>query len=326
MDKEIVGGVVTDAYHYPASWHTSPRVSTQVILIPGNPGLLFFYLPFLERLGKSLLAGRTWCCVHGFGLAGHHLYELEDQNVEPHTGVSLECQIQHVYLCIMSILENHHPGKIILVGHSIGSYLVMEVLSRFMDIREKVVAVAHLMPFIRWKNIPFYHKIKLTAYLYTESASNAVIHLVHSRIQQLSLAERIRLCERAGIRMGETWDVVPLIAGRLAPSTRLLINFFAMGRDEIQVISREEERLMDFLRGLDGLCGQLILITDDDEWCPEADALFYRKFLSHTRVEFRRGLTHGFTFTNEGMEQVADLLKTFINSSSAGSSHILSKL
>jgi len=323
MEKELVGGVVTDAYHYPASWHTSPRLPTQVILIPGNPGLLFFYLPFLERLGKSLLADRNPCCVHGFGLAGHHLYDLEDLKVEPHTGVSLEYQIQHVSLCIKSILDHHHADKIILVGHSIGSYLLIEVLSRFIDIRKRVSAVAHLMPFIRWTNIPFYHKTKLNAYLYTESASNAVIHWVHSRIQQLSLAERIHLCERLGIRKSETWDVVPLIAGRLAPSTRLLINFFAMGVDEIRAVPREEERLMYFLRGLDGLCGQLILITDDDEWCPEADTVFYRNLLSHTRVEFRRGLTHGFTFTNEGIEQVADLLKTFINSSS---SHILSKL
>lgn len=282
-----------------------------IILFPGNPGLLFFYLPFLEGIGKSLGAQR--CAVHGFGLLGHHLSTEGDAGeVDEGKDLGLNAQCSHAYNCVRSIsVARSEKIKLVLIGHSIGSYIVLDMLHRHPELKNHLRLVTHLMPFIRWDNIPVVHKFKLTLYTYFESTVNSLVHFLTARLLRLPLNDRERLIRYVGgLNEGDTDDVLPLLAGRLL-SARLIRNFFIMGRDEIEAVARDQARMMEMVKALDGLCPQLIVITNDDEWCPEDDVAYYRGAYSNSRVVFLPNVKHGFTFSFTSSTAVGKVFSEF---------------
>ena len=321
MDKELIGGSVVDVYHWPVCWQ-SPHPEEEgkegegaevvdIILFPGNPGLLFFYLPFLEGIGKALGAHR--CAVHGFGLLGHHLSTEGDAGeVDEGKDLGLNAQCSHAYNCVRSISATRGKNvKLVLIGHSIGSYLVLDMLQKHLELTSHLRKVIHLMPFIRWDNIPLVHKFKLTLYTYFESTVNSLVHFLTERLLRLPLNDRERLIRHVGgLNEADTDDVLPLLAGRLL-SARLVRNFFLMGRDEIEAVPREQARMMEMVKALDGLCPQLIVITDNDEWSPEDGVAYYRSAYPNSRVVFLPSVKHGFTFSFNSSAAVAKVISDF---------------
>lgn len=103
------------------------RCGFVVIIFPGNPGMIEFYKDFMETIYERLYRKVP---VWGISHAGHVkvpsnvvLPPLND--VEDHYG--LHGQIQHK----VAFIENYVPSDIsvVLVGHSIGCYLALEVMS-----------------------------------------------------------------------------------------------------------------------------------------------------------------------------------------------------
>ena len=314
-EKELVCGVLTDAYHFPSSWATTPEqerttIVTDVVLVPGNPGLLPFYLPLLESLGRTLCSQNV--CAHGFGLAHHTFSEEGDASSSVGPGLGLQAQIEHVYNCVLSIItKRSRPSRLVLIGHSIGAYINIELASRRL-INERLVAAIHLMPFIRWSNIPLSHKTKLLLYKSVlQSPIEMVVNLLQTRFSRMSLNERIRLVKSGTAADGHSADVLTLLAGRV-PSAKLLKHFFAMGSDEIAAVPDNEGRIQETLSALDGRVKQLVLLTDDDEWAPAQDVAIYRSKLPHTQVEYIPGLTHGFALSLANSAKVATLLTNFL--------------
>ena len=308
-------GVLTDAYHFPSSWATTlaeTTIVTDVVLVPGNPGLLPFYLPLLESLGRTLCSQNV--CAHGFGLA-HHTFSEEGDASSLGPGLGLQAQIEHVYNCVLSIVtKRSRPSRLVLIGHSIGAYINIELASRRL-INERLVAAIHLMPFIRWSNIPLSHKTKLLLYKNVlQSPIEMVVNLLQTRFSRMPLNERIRLVKSGTAADGHSEDVLTLLAGRV-PSAKLLKHFFAMGFDEIAAIAAvpdNESCILKTLSALDGRVKQLVLLTDDDEWAPAQDVVIYRSKLPYTQVEFIPGLTHGFALSLANSAKVATLLTNFL--------------
>lgn len=327
MNKEFIGGVSTDVYHYPALVDTASVKGNliHVILIPGNPGPLWFYLNFLETLGKTLnsAVARTksddFYCVHGFGHAFHHLRDLSDERdfaeSKKHSGPAfgLDDQIRHALCFLRSVIRRNDLNcKIVLIGHSIGSFIALSILRAHpAEICSRTIQLVHLMPFIRWTNIPLSHRMKLIAYSKCDTLANSIIRMLFKRFERMTLLSRESLLKQAGFDASATTDILPSLAGRLL-SERLLYNFASMGKDEIERVPLQQEAMMTTLKQLDGLCKQLIIITSDDEWCPEEDVEIYKRTLVHTRTLFVPNLTHSFTFSLEGTTMVASLVMEFV--------------
>jgi len=178
------------------------------------------------------------------------------------------------------------------------------------------------MPFIRWKEIPIHHRAKLLLYKQLQPVVDKLANFLQSRLSRRTVNERSRIFEGLGVHQGAT-DVLPILAGRLLSST-LVLNFLKMGSDEISAVPMNEERMMGQLSLLDGQCRQLIILTNDDEWAPAADAVYYRRSLSHTKVLLERGLTHGFTFFPTAIARIVNILAPFLGSD--GRPSVLSKL
>lgn len=107
-----------------------------VLFIPGNPGVVSFYTDFLESL-YELLGGDA--SVTAIGHVSH-----AEKNWENGRLFSLQGQIDHK----MSFLEQELKEvevPILLVGHSIGAYISMEILRRSQG---KVTYCVCLYPFL----------------------------------------------------------------------------------------------------------------------------------------------------------------------------------
>jgi len=298
---ELIGDHLTEVYHYrPAA------VSHAVVLIPGNPGAVYFYLPFLESLGKYLGGSSS---VHGFSFANHHLSRGDDEDDTSASALGLEAQISHSAAFIESVVhELPANGRITLIGHSIGAYIVLQIISRNPSIMARLCGAIHLMPFYRWTLLPFAHKAKLSLYAQAPSTVNALINIFFQRFKKLPFLTKTALLQMTS---NGTKGELDVIAGRLL-TERLLRNFAAMGLDEIHAVYRNESRVSRDLRVLDGLIPQFILVTDADEWCPEEEVCVSKAALPHTEVLFVPGLTHSFSLTLGNADFVASLVAKHI--------------
>ncbi|GMN39520.1 hypothetical protein TIFTF001_008748 [Ficus carica] len=108
-----------------------------VLFIPGNPGVVTFYIDFVESLYELLGGHGSVTAVVGY--ISHTM-----QNWEQGMVFTLQEQIDHKVVFIEQELTNNKV-PIILVGHSIGAYASIEILKR---IPKKVFYCIGLYPFL----------------------------------------------------------------------------------------------------------------------------------------------------------------------------------
>ncbi|XP_061157998.1 lipid droplet-associated hydrolase isoform X2 [Syngnathus typhle] len=139
-------GAITEVLRCgPPDLHTGHKVL--VLVIPGNPGVVGFYGSFIETL-YALFGSQhpVWAVSH----AGHcippaSMDMLEDAysaaDLDP---FGLNGQIEHK----LAFLRKHVPKKtkLILVGHSIGCYIILEIMRR--DPSLEIVKAVMLFPTI----------------------------------------------------------------------------------------------------------------------------------------------------------------------------------
>ncbi|KAI2643734.1 hypothetical protein GGS21DRAFT_497928 [Xylaria nigripes] len=110
-----------------------------VFFVPGNPGLIGYYAPFLAAL-RDLLDANTALNSINFHIHGQNLSGFVDGDHEPFTfkrkPYDLEYQIQHTLnaLRALSIESGPRQGKpydhVLLIGHSVGAYIALETCHR----------------------------------------------------------------------------------------------------------------------------------------------------------------------------------------------------
>ena len=99
-----------------------------LILIPGNPGLVEFYITYLDEIQKH----RPELEIYAVSHAGFSTTEPLDSTVEYYP---LSYQIQHKCDFITQIAEksNHEKVPIYLLAHSMGAYVLQNVAKRLSD-------------------------------------------------------------------------------------------------------------------------------------------------------------------------------------------------
>lgn len=96
-----------------------------IVMIPGNPGDPIFYNQFLRHLGHLL----DW---------SHGILSISNANTYPCSSNKNKCPLKQVYLLadqvqhkvayINTVIEQHPSSHLILIGHSIGCFMVLQVL------------------------------------------------------------------------------------------------------------------------------------------------------------------------------------------------------
>ncbi|KAL2268926.1 hypothetical protein VTJ83DRAFT_3772 [Remersonia thermophila] len=136
------------------------RKHSLICMIPGNPGLIGYYEPFLATLRQLLDEKEAQpSCRHAFHIHGRNLLGFADEDHEPAFGAltdgpegpaaaepfNLEDQIRGVCEHLGRLNRSAPPGdgnnpqhgsraggfdEIILMGHSVGAYITVEVFHR----------------------------------------------------------------------------------------------------------------------------------------------------------------------------------------------------
>ncbi|KAI4167524.1 MAG: hypothetical protein LQ343_007156 [Gyalolechia ehrenbergii] len=136
----------TKLYYGPSSDQSNTNNAQEylIFLIPGNPGLIPFYDPFLSAL-HALLESSPALRSSNFHLCGHSLRGFEaTQGDVPHLA-GLQDQIKYVddllYERVDGIRDTTgHTPKVILMGHSVGAYILLEIIRRHRTRIESLLA------------------------------------------------------------------------------------------------------------------------------------------------------------------------------------------
>jgi hypothetical protein len=152
---KTISGVIN---YYQRNENAGPDQRYLTFYITGNPGhieyyhttLKHFHTTITEQLGlQEYDVQTTGIGLRGFQLAGH-FYQQQHSPRERHlasvTGndggpFDLKDQINYVVSMLRkttmesaATFADGRPPKVILAGHSIGSYILLEVMSRFLSI------------------------------------------------------------------------------------------------------------------------------------------------------------------------------------------------
>ena len=106
-------------------WHPSvpPAESTVILFVPGNPGLAAFYTEYLSELHSSSPSLAILAHSH---LA--HTPKVLDQPVFTNpSSVGLSAQLESAIEALDAVKQTLQPKNIVLVGHSLGGWLCLQV-------------------------------------------------------------------------------------------------------------------------------------------------------------------------------------------------------
>ena len=121
-------------------WKSHHKDVPLVMVVPGSPGMGHFYIPFarkLFQLGKG--SYNVSVVSHAGHSPGHRRISKDGRD-----WYSLEDQTEHKLAYIREYVNNNTP--IVLIGHSIGCYIIMEMLKHLTP--EVVQKVVFLFPAI----------------------------------------------------------------------------------------------------------------------------------------------------------------------------------
>ncbi|TYI87082.1 hypothetical protein E1A91_D04G111800v1 [Gossypium mustelinum] len=253
------------------------RPSFHVVFVPGNPGVITFYKEFVESLFKSL---GGMASVSAVGASGH-----TEKNWEHGKLYSLQEQIDHK------------------VGHSIGSYIALEMLRR---LPEKAMYCIGLYPFLAL-NL----QSKKQAVIVKVIMSRVLSTMVTLFVASLSLLPRQVLRLISELSNGKSWsNTAHEACCSHLPQYHTIRNVLYMARTEFIKLSetpdwefmRENQEKISFLYGIDDHWGPLQMF---EEVSRQASGIALS-------IE-REGHTHGFCCTEAGSiwvaRHVASLIK-----------------
>lgn len=138
-------GTRTTLYYGPSTGRSKTNAVEYLIFhIPGNPGLIPYYDPFLSAL-HALLESSPALRSYNFHLCGHSLtgFQTTEGDVPPLAG--LQDQITYIDDLLYKQVDEirHRTGrtpKVILMGHSVGAYILLEIIRRHRDRIESLAA------------------------------------------------------------------------------------------------------------------------------------------------------------------------------------------
>jgi pimeloyl-ACP methyl ester carboxylesterase len=125
-----------------------------VFMITGNPGLMSYYTTFLSTLNKLITEIDSNSIV--FEIYGQSLAGFEKDDLLPPTSCapySLEDQIEILFQALneRTISSGPREGQkhdhIVLMGHSVGAYIVMELLARLRKTESSLTVKAGILLF-----------------------------------------------------------------------------------------------------------------------------------------------------------------------------------
>lgn len=216
---------------------------TIIVFIPGNPGCIGWYVPFLESIVKQLGVGYA---VRGISYAGHgvgedivgpddlHRTSQGDLLSQEKKRISwtIDGQVEHKLEWVDQWTKSVRPkSNLILIGHSIGCHILQRMCILRKDILSRTIDTIYLMPFIIFDPPLYSQKVFLNTGARTEILAKLILDTstrIAKRIPQTfldSLLEKL-----AGVHDKEG----RILALNLITSPAMARNFLSLGMEELR--------------------------------------------------------------------------------------------
>ncbi|KAJ8735761.1 hypothetical protein PYW07_007381 [Mythimna separata] len=263
-----------------------------IVCITGNPGIPDFYIEFAAELHKS--TGLPLCVI---GHAGHDIVPDEQSNVlkgQEHL-FHLEGQIKHKLELINNYVDKQ--SKLHLIGHSIGCWLILELLRDNENLAMRLKSVNLLFPTLQkmaeTRNGKFvnnylrkFHNVLLFLYLVVSLLPTAIVNfLVGIYLRIFSLPSRY----------------LKYILKFLNPNVGEKILFLAY--DEMDTVKSLNVEILNKIKHFTN-----VIYSSRDNWAPVS----YMEDLHQPEIPMREvNIDHAFVLKSS--ERVAEMVTQFIN-------------
>ncbi|CAH8359924.1 unnamed protein product [Eruca vesicaria subsp. sativa] len=265
-----------------------------VLFIPGNPGVVPFYKDFLESLYEFLHGNAS---ITGMATLISSLFS----DWESGRLFSLQDQIDHKVDYIRQKMEGAKV-PIILVAHSIGSYISLDILRKF---SEKVVYCVGLYPFLTLNKQST--KQLLIGKLAASSVLSATASFLIASLRLLPMwAARLLVSNSLGASWSDTAVQATCTHLRQYHTMRNVLymamtEFIELAAEPDWEFMREHQSKLAFLFGIDDHWGPLHLFEEISKQAPGTSLSIERE-----------GHTHAFCCTVAGSVWVAQHVATLI--------------
>ena len=262
---------------------------TILVFIPGNPGLMEWYIPMFQALVQRLGAG---FCARGAANAGHSL-DSKHVNIasaadSPHQSKDIpwtvDGQSLHKAAYVDSILEEFSEvtkPDLVFVAHSIGTHFTYRMLLCRPDIMAQTKLVLALTPFIRMK-APWCNQ----AFLDFGASRPETIIKFHEGLSQGAACLPFWLIK---ILMKKVTDPHGReIAAQLVRQPNFMRNFFLLGLEEIRDVPETVDvSIFHYLT-----CKTAMLFAGNDQWAPEFHAADLKTLQQKSLIPENVTITH----------------------------------
>ncbi|XP_060128421.1 lipid droplet-associated hydrolase [Zootoca vivipara] len=277
-------------------WKRERAPKALFLVIPGNPGLPGYYRSFLKALYSCLNRQYPiWVVGHaGHCKVPHGMKMIEETDVNKlDDGFGLRGQIEHK----LSFIRKNVPKdvKLVLIGHSIGAYMIIEMLKRARDVEiirglllfptvERIAESPQgkiMTPVLSWFRYPLYI-LSYLVWILPDRIKHFLLRLVSSTL--------LHADESA---LAATIDFL---------TVNCVANAMYMGHQEMnEVTERDNTAIRKHLKKLTFYYGS------EDRWCP-------RQYYEEMKRDFpngdirlcEKGFRHAFVL-DSSEEMAADL-------------------
>eukprot|EP00742_Colponemidia_sp_Colp-10_P007417 GILJ01007986.1.p1 GENE.GILJ01007986.1~~GILJ01007986.1.p1 ORF type:complete len:321 (-),score=40.73 GILJ01007986.1:230-1192(-) len=286
-----------EVYQFPPSSVLSPSTPSSYeyiyILIPGNPGSACFYIPFLKELHERL---NRKVPVIALGHGGHDLFDHNNGKV-----FSLNEQITHKMRFICHIHTLHPGAKLILSGHSLGAWVMLNVMERCPELEPVIEKAVFLFPTIKElvRGAPW------VVWLCTMPPVRKLLAwLVHIFIRLGGVHFRRLMYKMLSFFLPAAASTIVAQGLRFS----LVENIFGLAREEFHTITTlDAVTLQKHQRKM------IFLYSEIDNWAPESHHIQTKAMLPHAAANeiLRDGTDHSFVlyYANSTALKVASLLR-----------------
>jgi pimeloyl-ACP methyl ester carboxylesterase len=303
---------------YYVPWHDDVVIDTPhtvLVFVPGNPGLIEWYLSLLQQLITRLGPGFA---ARGIGHAGHSLHPERIATVSRCTDVpwTVDGQSMHKAAYVDLVIKEFRQiaqirgvvrqPKLIFVCHSVGTFFTQQLLMRRADILARTDLLIGLMPFIRM-NAPWKKQIMMDTLAAYPTATIRVHEFLSLWLSKLprSWVDRI-------MRFSIPDPTARSVAIELACQYHFVRNFFSLGLEEIRDLP-ETVNAAPFRQ-----CPTALLFAGNDQWAPEhhlddLQRLKDSKLIPETvQWEYNPRLRHDFVVDDEQIVAAIDFCEKHI--------------
>ncbi|KAK4055463.1 hypothetical protein OIV83_000009 [Microbotryomycetes sp. JL201] len=303
-------GHPADILHWPSQADTPSR--TVVVFIPGNPGLVHYYRSFLSKIHRDLSPQLT--TVYAVGHLGHSPAH-EVRRWTSRGAASLDEQVQHKIDFVDKLRENLDIGlretdtKLVLVGHSIGSWISSQVLKAR---PEAVHSIVQLFPTISHMRLT--ENGQRLAPLFTK----AVLPPVALGTTLLSLIPQSMLTRVVTILAGQSESPDSAKATTaLVSSPGTVISALSMAADEMAQVTDLDH---DLLRTYGDRMYWYWAEGDSDHWVRDSSVKEIEQVLDEAghpkkgrRWRCSQGMKHAFVLRDDHADKLAGYVSDWIN-------------